>query len=187
MGSGASKDSSNGASGSAASSPPNSSALKIESTLLKKEISRQESSRTQTKAAQERVKKARDMVGNNDRESDEFHNACMVVFQNADINGDGMLDRSEFWNVLHSKSLNLNLSNEEKAEFLRMAGVDQDGRISYKDFVPIVKRLLQRVYQKKSVDWNDWCWVRVLKGWWRAGEKEKDWCIYDLAGASALF
>ena len=119
----------------------------------------QESVKATSKAAQERVKKARDIVGGNDKESDEFHNACMVVFQNADINGDGMLDRGEFWNVLHSKSLNLNLSDEEKAEFLRMAGVDQDGRISYKEFVPIVKRLLQRVYQKKNVDWNDWCWV----------------------------
>ena len=110
--------------------------------------------------AQERVKKARDLVGN-DQESDEFHNACMVVFQNADVNGDGMLDRHEFWSVLHSKSLNLNLSKEEKEDFLHLSDMDKDGRISYKEFVPIVKKLLQRVYQKKSVDWNDWCWVRM--------------------------
>ncbi len=112
-----------------------------------------------SKSAEDRVKKARDIVGEQDRESDEFHNACMVVFQNADVNRDGKLDRTEFWNVLHSKSLNLNLSTEEKEEFLKMANVEVDGSISYKEFVPIVKKLLQRVYQKKSNDWNDWCWV----------------------------
>ena len=112
-------------------------------------------------SAQDRVKKARDIVGH-DKESDEFHNACMVVFQNADNDGDGLLDRIEFWNVLHSKSLNLNLSVEEKDEFLAMADVEQSGKLSYKEFVPIVKKLLQRVYQKKSNDWNDWCWVRLL-------------------------
>lgn len=111
-------------------------------------------------SAQDRVKKARGLVGE-DKESDEFHNACMVVFQNADVNNDGILDRQEFWSVLHSKSLNLNLSADEKAEFLHMADMDKDGKISYKEFVPIVKMLLQRVYQNKSNDWNDWCWVGV--------------------------
>jgi hypothetical protein len=113
-----------------------------------------------SKAAQDRVRKARDLAGSG--ESDEFHNACMAVFQKADKNQDGMLDHAEFMNVLHSKSLNLKLSPEEKEEFLQGANIGEEGGINYAEFVPLVKRLLQRMYQKKTNDWNDWCWVRVV-------------------------
>jgi len=52
--------------------------------------------RTQT--IEQRVHEARKKAPKS-KESDEFHNACMVVFQNADKDGNGVLDKDEFWQV----------------------------------------------------------------------------------------
>ena len=51
-----------------------------------------------------------------DKESDKFHDICMKAFQNADKNGDGILDRDEFMQVLRSPSLNLQLTDEQVKE-----------------------------------------------------------------------
>ncbi len=42
-----------------------------------------------------------------------------------------------------------------------LADVNHDGSIDYAEFVPVLKRLLQAVYQHISLDWNDWCQVRL--------------------------
>ena len=42
-----------------------------------------------------------------------------------------------------------------------LADVNHDGSIDYAEFVPVLKRLLQAVYQHISLDWNDWCQVRI--------------------------
>ena len=55
----------------------------------------------------------------------------MVVFRNADRDGNGVLDREEFWSVLKSKTLNLNLSEEEMEEIQHMGDADGDGVITY--------------------------------------------------------
>jgi hypothetical protein len=93
------------------------------------------------------------------RQPDEFDAACLVVFRNADLDHSGTLNRDEFWSVLKSKTLDLNLSNEEMEDMQRLADSDGDGLIKYEAFVPILRKLLQRVYQKKATDWNDWCLV----------------------------
>ena len=107
-------------------------------------------------------------------ESDEFHSICMSVFSKADANGDGQLNRQEFYNgsqapmssshahaqpVLMSTSLGLNLSEPEVQEVYKMADRNQDGIISYKEFVPVIKKILKMVYKNSTVDWNDWCKV----------------------------
>lgn len=91
---------------------------------------------------------------------DEFDAACLQVFRNADRDKSGTLNRKEFWSVLKSKTLNLNLSTEEMEDMQRMVDQDASGNVSYENFVPVVRKLLQRVYQKKATDWNDWCKVR---------------------------
>lgn len=81
----------------------------------------------------------------------------MVVFQNADLDHNGKLDSDEFWSVLQSKTLNLNLSPEEMKQIQKETDVDGDGAITYEEFIPVVKELLSKVYSKKDNDWNDWC------------------------------
>ncbi len=65
------------------------------------------------------------------QQQDEFDAACMVVFRNADRDNNGKLDRDEFWSVLKSKTLNLNLSEEEMQEIQRLGDADGDGFITY--------------------------------------------------------
>ena len=108
-----------------------------------------------------RISKAREE--SNDKETDEFHNICMSVFQNADRDNDGVLSPQEFFNVMSSPTLGLNLSNDEIKEVHKLADADGDGTISYKEFVPILKRMLQMVYQRSNLDWNDWCTIGMDK------------------------
>ena len=61
------------------------------------------------------------------RQPDEFDAACLVVFRNADLDHSGTLNRDEFWSVLKSKTLDLNLSNEEMEDMQRLADSDGDG------------------------------------------------------------
>ena len=48
-----------------------------------------------------RVSAAREAAGDDDKNSDEFHNICMSVFENADRDNDGNLNRDEFFSGLH--------------------------------------------------------------------------------------
>jgi hypothetical protein len=105
----------------------------------------------------DRVHAAR--ILSDDSESDEFHDICMRVFQNADTNHNGRLDREEFFTVLRSPSLGLNLSIDEIKQIYDLIDVDHDGDIVYAEFVPVLKKVLQRVYQQISLDWNDWCHI----------------------------
>ncbi|EDQ88487.1 uncharacterized protein MONBRDRAFT_37437, partial [Monosiga brevicollis MX1] len=86
----------------------------------------------------------------------EFEQACLSVFRAADKDGNGSLDAQEFWNVLHSQTLNLNLSDSEVNELRDAADTDKDGVISYEEFIPVVKELLRTIYARKDDDWNDW-------------------------------
>lgn len=117
--------------------------------------------RTQTK--DERVREAHKRAPKS-KDSDEFHNACMVVFQNADKDGNGILDNDEFWSVLESKTLNLKLSKEEMESIKNKADMDNDGGITYTEFIPVVRDLLTQVYAKKDNDWNDWCKITQKEG-----------------------
>ncbi len=99
-------------------------------------------------------------VSSNAKINEEFDGICLAVFRKADVDGNGTLDRKEFAAVLRSKTLNLNLSNEEMDDLQRMTA-DTNGRVSYENFVPLLRRLLPRVYQKKATDWNDWCRVSL--------------------------
>jgi len=92
------------------------------------------------------------------KEDKDFKTICRLVFNEADRNSNGKLDNGEFWYVLESAQLNLNLSKEEISEIRRLA--ESDGplpAISYEQFVPMFRSLLSRVYAHNDNDWNDWC------------------------------
>lgn len=71
----------------------------------------------------------------------------MLVFKNADLDQNGVLNATEFWSVLQSDMLHLNLSDDELREIRHHADIDSDGNITYEEFIPVIKDLLQRVYQ----------------------------------------
>ena len=60
---------------------------------------------------------------------------------------------------MQSSSLGFNLSAKEVEEVYRLADNDGDSLVSYKDFIPILKKLLRVIYQRSTLDWNDWCQV----------------------------
>eukprot|EP00041_Stephanoeca_diplocostata_P026043 m.694275 g.694275 ORF g.694275 m.694275 type:complete len:989 (+) comp22879_c0_seq1:253-3219(+) len=101
---------------------------------------------------------------NSKKDEKDFHATCRAVFNEADKNGNGVLDHGEFWLVLESPKLNLNLSQPEIAEIRRLAEVDGPlPEISYESFVPMFKSLLQKVYEQNDTDYNDWCRMREPK------------------------
>eukprot|EP00729_Bicosta_minor_P008425 gene8424-5239_t len=87
----------------------------------------------------------------------DFNIICRVVFDEADRNKNGKLDNGEFWYVLESVQLNLNLSSDEISEIRKLAEADGPlPPISYEQFVPMFRSLLNRVYAHNDNDWNDW-------------------------------
>lgn len=105
-----------------------------------------------SKAAAKMKKKA------NQRNEGDFNIICRVVFDEADRNKNGKLDNGEFWYVLESVQLNLNLSPDEISEIRKLAEADGPlPPISYEQFVPMFRSLLNRVYAHNDNDWNDWC------------------------------
>ena len=114
--------------------------------------------------SKERVKQSRTRAGAAGKgHSDYFHDICMIVFENADKDGNGVLDLDEFQSILASDTLKLNLSKDEMDRIMQSADNDGDGQISYQEFIPVFKDVLTVIYQEKEEDWNDWC--QVMFSW----------------------
>eukprot|EP00041_Stephanoeca_diplocostata_P002330 m.25550 g.25550 ORF g.25550 m.25550 type:complete len:669 (-) comp13202_c0_seq1:303-2309(-) len=79
-----------------------------------------------------------------------FLQTCRVLFERADTDGSGGLDSDEFVKVLKSKTLNLRLTKKEIIEIKKIADKDEDGVITFDEFVPVVEQLLNRVAAKKK-------------------------------------
>ena len=58
-----------------------------------------------------------------------------------------------------SNTLGLNLSQQEVEDVYLLADANGDGLISYREFIPVLKKVLRIVYQRTTLDWNDWCQV----------------------------
>ena len=56
------------------------------------------------------------------------------------------LDDVELKLVLQSKTLGLNLSEDEIAGIIQLAEKDGDGQVPYEEFVPMLKRILMQIY-----------------------------------------
>jgi hypothetical protein len=89
--------------------------------------------------------------------------ASLQACKSADPTGNGMLQYLELMNALHSSYINLNLSAEERDEFAKVANIAPNKPIDYKEFIPSIKKILHRIYDKKNDDWNEWCTVSSLR------------------------
>jgi len=69
------------------------------------------------------------------------------VFQQADVNGDGFLDHTEFKALL--RNADLGLSNPEIRRVLAEADENEDGMIDYHEFVPVAVQVLQGYHARK--------------------------------------
>eukprot|EP00049_Salpingoeca_infusionum_P005518 m.93047 g.93047 ORF g.93047 m.93047 type:complete len:957 (+) comp12995_c1_seq1:4147-7017(+) len=95
--------------------------------------------------------------------TDEFNSACLAVFKNADKDSNGFVSEPEFWAVIQSHTLNLNLSVKEfkdlKREAKNAGWMDDPRGLNYEKFIPLLKLLLQRVYSRVTDSSNDWCLI----------------------------
>ena len=79
-----------------------------------------------------------------------FLETCKVLFESADTDGSGGLDSEEFVTILQSKALGLQLSQREVRKVKDLADKDDDGVITFDEFVPVVEQLLNRSRKKKK-------------------------------------
>lgn len=81
----------------------------------------------------------------------QFDRLCETVFQNADADKNGTLDVTELLTVLQSPTLGLNLSETETTDMIKMADIDGDLRVSYTEFVPMLRDVMAKVSRKRPV------------------------------------
>merc|ERR1712070_500020 len=82
-----------------------------------------------------------------DMSQEELENTLVAVFQNADKDGNGTLDRKEFQACL--KSADLGLKNKQIKALMAQTDMDGDGLISYEEFVPTCFDMLVEVLSKE--------------------------------------
>ena len=70
----------------------------------------------------------------------ELENMMMDIFQRADIDGSGSLDRNEFRECL--KAAELGLTRKEVNAILSEVDENQDGNVSYTEFMPLCFNIL---------------------------------------------
>jgi len=88
----------------------------------------------------------------------ELENLLVELFKEADKDGSGTLDASEFAELL--ATANLGLSSHELKLLLAESDYDSDGKVSYDEFVPIAVEIIQTMLLKERVqeynmDMND--------------------------------
>ena len=79
-----------------------------------------------------------------------FERTILDLFERADASADGFLDAGEFAAIWESPGLNLGLSDAEVAKMRGMADTDGDGQVSYREFVPICREMLIRIYTERD-------------------------------------
>eukprot|EP01147_Barroeca_monosierra_P006929 gene6929-9560_t len=79
----------------------------------------------------------------------QFIETCKILFNQADVDGNGTLDPDEFKAVLESDSLKLNLQADEIAQIIESSDKDGEG-VTLSEFVPIVQALFFRHRAQKA-------------------------------------
>eukprot|EP00873_Tetraselmis_striata_P003997 jgi/Tetstr1/424261/TSEL_014830.t1 len=82
--------------------------------------------------------------------SAEISELVFNMFVKYDRDQNGVLDRKEFRNVLSSSQLAL--SNSQIMKIMSELDEDQDGKLSYTEFLPFTVELLQTLHAKHEVD-----------------------------------
>ncbi|RDD43065.1 hypothetical protein TrispH2_005364 [Trichoplax sp. H2] len=98
--------------------------------------------------------------------SDPFEDIAYPIFNMADVYHDGLLDYREFALVCNSKTLNLELSQEEIKGIMEDIDSNMDGYITYDDFVPIIREFLSHIYNK--LDETPALWIQLQ---WTGGTR----------------
>jgi Ca2+-binding EF-hand superfamily protein len=76
-----------------------------------------------------------------------LNNLLLSIFQSADADGSGALDRREFQNAL--KSADLGLTRKEINGLLHAVDENEDGEISYEEFAPVAFDLCVQIYARQ--------------------------------------
>jgi len=80
--------------------------------------------------------------------TEELVGKVEVLFANADVDGNGVLDRKEFKDVFNSLKEELGLSNKIIKQLMSEADEDDDGLISYREFLPLAVDVLSTLEAK---------------------------------------
>jgi Ca2+-binding EF-hand superfamily protein len=79
---------------------------------------------------------------------DEFFWETMFdIFDTADINRDGVLDREEFFLLLQSQNVGLRLFEEQRTQLLELFDSMGVAAVSFEDFIPLARIIIMLVYQ----------------------------------------
>eukprot|EP01135_Chromosphaera_perkinsii_P003983 Nk52_evm26s265 gene=Nk52_evmTU26s265 len=78
------------------------------------------------------------------------------LFLSADKDGNGTLDKREFQMFFQSASLDLRLNDQDIEYLYKEMDTNQDGVISYEEFVPFISEVLKNMYSTKPESINDW-------------------------------
>jgi len=79
--------------------------------------------------------------------TEEMEGYLQSVFEQADVNGDGFLDHTEFKSLL--RNADLGLSDENVKRVMAEADEDEDGFINYHEFVPVAVQVLQGYHARR--------------------------------------
>jgi hypothetical protein len=83
----------------------------------------------------------------------QMESELIDMFKRADVDATGVLSANEFHAIL--QALDLGLSQYQMARLLAEADENEDGEISYAEFVPIGLRFLQ-AYKAKAIASRKW-------------------------------
>jgi len=81
---------------------------------------------------------------------EELQELLTTIFHEADKDSSGALDHKEFKEVLHMADLGL--SEREVKRVMAEADFNDDGEISYQEFIPLAVDLVQSMYAKMEVE-----------------------------------
>jgi Ca2+-binding EF-hand superfamily protein len=90
------------------------------------------------------------------RYKDPFEEIVQPIFGKADSDSDGYLSTEEFWKIFRSQQLNLALTDEELGQLENEADLDKDGKISYEECIPVLRKVLMAVYQIQDKSPFEW-------------------------------
>ena len=80
---------------------------------------------------------------------EELEATMFNLFQKADADGDGFLNRDEFRSCINDASLGL--TRREVNLLMAEADEDEDGKVSYEEFVPLCFDLLLKNLQVSAI------------------------------------
>jgi Ca2+-binding EF-hand superfamily protein len=84
--------------------------------------------------------------------NDELLERVTYLFNAADVDGNGYLDRQEFKSVFESLKTELGLSNKAIKQIMAEADENDDGVIEYAEFVPIACDVINMLEAKKDLE-----------------------------------